>query len=674
MTAPGVADNRDTRSRSRLADRPDVGGESSLNAQAGDPSNEAGEPDRVPGENLDAWITGTMGETTGGRATSDEDEEEEERRRRQLAGELAGSGPGDITDATLRTTQPGALTLPESRSSGSVPGGVSSAAQMAGRAPMGRSQNPSTADAVRPGEIASAGEHETGPAGQPSARRESTARPAADAPDAIADSGSGSAGGATEAPRVNDSPQPVGPVVGATGTSPHPQMSAGVAPLERSSAAGIQLNIDARPGPAGVGTVPGPDPGIDSRRASRLSPAIQPMAETRFQNLESGGTPSVNGAPTIASEAFRSRNPGPGGSSGGPQTEEAIELGLAFLARHQQEDGSWTLGGFDLDRNDRASMMSSDMAATGLALLAFQGAGYNHREFRYADRMSNAIGWMLDNQQEDGQLFVLADENSNKYARLYSHAIATLALAEAYGMTQDEQLRQPVQRALDYIARTQDRELGGWRYTPGTGSDTSVTGWMLMALQSGRVAGLETDPDTFEFARKWLDQASDASMAHLFRYNPAAMDTEGIRRSHGRVPTPCMTSVGLLMRLYIDWERDDPRFRAGAQYLLQNLPDDSTMEKRDTYYWYYATQILRHLGGDEWEVWHNSLHPLLVDTQIKVGDMAGSWHPMEPVPDRWGPFAGRLYVTTMNLLSLEVDYRLLPLYEEMSEPREARAR
>ena len=45
--------------------------------------------------------------------------------------------------------------------------------------------------------------------------------------------------------------------------------------------------------------------------------------------------------------------------------------GLQFLARFQQPDGSWSLQSFD----DGATLVT-DTAATGLALLAFQGAGY----------------------------------------------------------------------------------------------------------------------------------------------------------------------------------------------------------------------------------------------------------------------------------------------------------
>jgi hypothetical protein len=118
------------------------------------------------------------------------------------------------------------------------------------------------------------------------------------------------------------------------------------------------------------------------------------------------------------------------------------------------------------------------------------------------------------------------------------------------------------------------------------------------------------------------------------------------------------------MRLYTGWRRDHESLVRGAEYLGQNPPEIGSLRepKRDTYYWYYATQVMFHMGGEHWENWNRRLHPLLIESQIKRGDLAGSWSPRSPVPDRWSPHAGRLYVTTLNLLSLEVFYRHLPLY------------
>jgi hypothetical protein len=79
------------------------------------------------------------------------------------------------------------------------------------------------------------------------------------------------------------------------------------------------------------------------------------------------------------------------------------------------------------------------------------------------------------------------------------------------------------------------------------------------------------------------------------------------------------------------------------------------------------------MEGDYWETWKKQLFPLLRDTQVQSGPWAGSWNPRGAVPDRWGLHAGRLYVTTMNLLSLEVEYRKRHLLEfalRVFEPRQ----
>jgi hypothetical protein len=74
-----------------------------------------------------------------------------------------------------------------------------------------------------------------------------------------------------------------------------------------------------------------------------------------------------------------------------------------------------------------------------------------------------------------------------------------------------------------------------------------------------------------------------------------------------------------------------------------------------------------HMGGKYWDTWNDRLHPLLTESQVMTGPMAGSWDPKGSIPDRWGPHAGRIYVTTMNLLSLEVAYRHLPIYEDTAK-------
>jgi hypothetical protein len=191
---------------------------------------------------------------------------------------------------------------------------------------------------------------------------------------------------------------------------------------------------------------------------------------------------------------------------------------------------------------------------------------------------------------------------------------------------------------------------------------------MLVALRSAELANLNVPKSAYDGVTKWLDHSqASPTQAHLYRYNPNAPDTEAQR--HGRVASPTMTSLGLLMRLYLGWKRDNPNMVKGADYLQQHLPalGTNTDPRRDTYYWYYATQVMYHMGGEHWKQWHDKLHTLLLNTQIKEGAAAGSWNPRLPVVDRWGPHGGRLYVTALNLLSLEVQYRHLPTYEDTAK-------
>ncbi|MFO0922029.1 MAG: hypothetical protein U0905_06005 [Pirellulales bacterium] len=386
----------------------------------------------------------------------------------------------------------------------------------------------------------------------------------------------------------------------------------------------------------------------------------------RFRRKDLGG-PTLSGegvpipAPAFQRRLDRNRDPGESDSSGaiGPEAERTIERGLAFLAAHQRSDGSWRLEDFDTPVQIR-----SNTAATALAILAFQGAGYTHQQDKYAGTVARGLQYLIRSQRENGDLYVRMDNVSDMNAWLYSHSIASLALCESYGMTQDPQLQKPAQRAVDFMIASQDKSGGGWRYTPGLGSDTSVTGWFMMALKSAQLAGLEVDPTVFQGIQRWLDNSQASRQEkHLYRYNYKAPDTDTQR--HGREVTPIMTSIGLLMRLYLGWQREDGAMQEGAQYLLQFPPaeGDAQTPLRDTYYWYYATQVMFHMGGDTWKEWNSRLRPILIESQVESGEYAGSWEPLGDIPDAWGSFGGRLYVTTLNLLSLEVYYRHLPLYE-----------
>jgi prenyltransferase beta subunit len=416
-----------------------------------------------------------------------------------------------------------------------------------------------------------------------------------------------------------------------------------------------------------------PSKGLNPVKRDIVLPEIRETELTtdRLRRPETGGPKIAASAVPIPVPAFSQRlnrnreqeNAAADLGPLGPQTEQAIENGLQFLARYQRADGSWHLEDFGEKVDIR-----SETAATALALLSFQGAGYTHRQFKYEKTCGNAVGWMVKNQRANGDLYVRTDAKSDGNSWLYSHAIATLAMCEAYGMTQDESIKDNAQRAINFLIASQDPQGGGWRYQPKVGSDTSVTGWCMMALKSAELSGLEVSKDSYTKIGKWLD-ASQASenQKYLYRYNWQAPDTPAAR--HGRVPTPVMTSVGLLMRLYLGWRRDNPQMQQGADWLIERIPAEGSPQnpQKDTYYWYYATQVIFHMGGERWKTWYGNLYPLLIRTQSRDGEFAGSWEPNGRIPDAWGRYGGRLYVTTLNLLSLEVYYRHLPIYDATAD-------
>lgn len=335
---------------------------------------------------------------------------------------------------------------------------------------------------------------------------------------------------------------------------------------------------------------------------------------------------------------------------GTAESEKAVQLGLEWLARHQGGDGGWSLDYHGQCSGDGCPLeqpLASDTGATALALLPFLGAGHSHtEEGPYKSVIRRGLTWLVEHQQADGNLF----GGGSGQVHLYSHAIATMALCEAYGVSRDKRLRAPAQAAVLYIAAAQNPNDGGWRYTPGMAGDTSVLGWNMMALRSARLAGLNVSKRTLRGCQLYLDLASADPRKMTYSYMP------------GRRPTPVMTAEALLCRQYLGWPRNYRPLQKAASLVAQDLERSAN---RNIYYWYYATQMLHNLKGKPWERWNERVRDWLVGTQVGgKGCDRGSWDPLAPTPDRWGRSGGRLYVTALSILTLEVYYRFLPLYAE----------
>ena len=323
---------------------------------------------------------------------------------------------------------------------------------------------------------------------------------------------------------------------------------------------------------------------------------------------------------------------------GTARTEAAVGSALEWLKKQQRSDGSWSLVG----PYTQPAVNENRPAATAMALLAFQGAGNTHLKGKYKTQVAKGSQALLQMMDADGTFFL--KEGVSRNHKLYTQAQCTIALCELFGMTKDPKLKPKAQLALDYAARIQSPS-GGWRYQPRGDSDTSVTGWFVMALQSGLMASeLTVKNETLNNVTKYLDAAQLESGAR-YAYQP------------GEGPTLAMTAEGLLCRQYLGWPKSNSSLRRGVDFLLANNINSS---QRDVYYWYYATQVLHHMGGDDWDQWNNEMRQLLPSTQIDSGPEKGSWSSDR---DAWGGHGGRLYTTCLCTFMLEVYYRHLPIYK-----------
>lgn len=325
---------------------------------------------------------------------------------------------------------------------------------------------------------------------------------------------------------------------------------------------------------------------------------------------------------------------------GSATSEHCVGSGLRWLAKYQQSDGKWS---FHHGPDDPGTLDQCTTGATGLALLSFLGAGHTHKseQARYRNTVDKGLQYLVSQMKREGNTGDLRGKKAG-IEGMYAHAIATLALCEAYGQTRDTKLKEPAQKAVNFIVSAQDPKGGGWRYVPHQPGDTTVTGWQLMALKSARNSRLKFPTQTLINAGRFLDSVQTAGGS---RYG---YDVRG--------EAPPMTAIGLLCRMYLGWTRENPALGRGVDFLSRIGPSPD-----DIYYDYYATQVLHHWGGPDWKKWNEVLRDRLVETQIKHGDAAGSW---TPTGDRGAGPGGRLYQTCLSVMTLEVYYRYLPLYQK----------
>ena len=302
-----------------------------------------------------------------------------------------------------------------------------------------------------------------------------------------------------------------------------------------------------------------------------------------------------------------------------PEVERAIDKGLAFLAKSQNPDGSWG--------------HQHPAAITGLTLMAFMLKGHFPKKGPYGTPLEKGLSWLIKRGEEGGGYL------GGPAQGMYEHGLATLALAEVWGMSDREEVRDTLKRAVDVIQRAQNPE-GGWRYQPRPiEADLSVTVMQIMALASAQEAGILVPAEIIQKAVKYVTRCQK-TFEGGFTYQPGGGEAK------------LSSSAAGLLSLLMCGERTSKAVQRGLEY-IRRLPEDK-YQKTQFYYYahYYAIQAMYQAGETSYQEWYPHIRDALLAKQRADGAWVADSEEGDPC-----------YGTAMSILILGVPYRFLPIYQ-----------
>jgi hypothetical protein len=308
-----------------------------------------------------------------------------------------------------------------------------------------------------------------------------------------------------------------------------------------------------------------------------------------------------------------------------PETDEAINNGLAWLGRVQNADGSFGGGAY-----------RGNIAVTSLAGLAFMSSGSSPGRGPHGAKIDKALAYVMANTSPSGFIVVA---RSATHGPMYSHGFGTLFLAEAYGMTHRPEIREKLQKAVRLIVDSQNIE-GGWRYQPvRRDADLSVTICQINALRAARNAGLYVPKETVDACIGYVKKSQNHDGG--FRYQLQGGATSEFPRSAAGVVA--LQSAG---------EYESKEVRDGIGYLRQSV-QVFRPGRRNRYFFYgqyYAAQAMWLQGGDIWIEWYQAIRNELLLRQ----SASGYWSDNDVCNE---------YGTAMALIILQIPNDYLPIFQ-----------
>ena len=299
------------------------------------------------------------------------------------------------------------------------------------------------------------------------------------------------------------------------------------------------------------------------------------------------------------------------------ELERCVKRGLDHLARTQNADGSWP------------GQYGQLSGVVGLAMLTFLAHGDMPDEGQYGQVIRRAVDYIVRSQQSNGLL-----QGGPGGSAMYSHGFATLALAEVYGLIDDPRVGPALKKAVGLIVASQN-QMDAWRYSVNSNdADTTVSGAQMIALRAAATAGIEVPIETIRRGVGF--------------YKRCFCPGGGFGYQGPSDPNHARSGIGLLV-LSLSGEYRSAQVKATADWLFTR-PSLNPGDGHFFYACYYCSQAMFQAGGKYWRQWNETMTPSLIAMQSPDG----SW----PAKS-----SGPVCDTAFALLSLEINYNFLPIYQ-----------
>lgn len=312
-----------------------------------------------------------------------------------------------------------------------------------------------------------------------------------------------------------------------------------------------------------------------------------------------------------------------------PKWKASLDRGLKWVAKEQSSIGHWNAGGYPT-------------AMTALAGTALVGSGSTTTQGPYAKHIRKAVDYLLGKLRPNG---LIGDpQTDNRYT--YGHGFAMLFLSQVLGEEQDEEVRDELVAALsksvEFSVRAQAPS-GGWGYVSTKDQpdfdEGSTTITQVQGLRGCRNAGIAVPGEAIDKAKEYIYACKNAD---------GGISYSSRNRGSSR---PAITAAALAA-LFNAGDYDSKHVPLMLEFCkknLGNLTEGANAFGHWHYTFLYYSQVVYRQGEKEWGPFRDKIYTKIVNEQSPDGSWTGN--------------IGPIYVTACNLIIMQLDKGLLPIYQ-----------